>query len=125
MFRVELDPLRKAVVIVYAGRINSEEARRCAEQVQIALAKMEPGFRLLVNLSELESMDLACSPVVADIMEMCNAAGVAEVMRIIPDPKRDIGLQILSFFHYRREVYIHTCTSREEALEILAETPQR
>ena len=41
-------------------------------------------------------------------------------MRAIPDPRRDIGLRIMSYFHYRPEVGVTTCRSLEEAQEILA-----
>ena len=62
-------------------------------------------------------MDLSCSPLIAHIMEICNAAGVSEVVRIIPDPTPDIGLQIMSFFHYRNDVYIRTVASAAEAID--------
>lgn len=81
----------------------------------------EPGFRIVVDLTELQSMEVACSPLIAEIMEICNAGGVSEVLRIIPDPTRDIGLQILSFFHYGDDVYIRTCASTDEAEALLAE----
>lgn len=89
--------------------VTPDETRLCADEVQLALTILQPGFRLLVDLTGLQSMDPSCSSLIANIMEMCNAAGIAEVIRIIPDPTRDIGLQILSFFHYGTEVYIRTC----------------
>ena len=119
MFRVELDRSGNAVVIGYAGNVNAEETHRCAREVQAALMGVQPGFRLLVDLTGLESMEMACSPVIGGIMEMCNAAGVAEVLRIIPDPTRDIGLQIMSFFHYGNDVYIRTCASAAEGSNML------
>ena len=119
MFTVKLDQSRNALSIAYGGRVTSDETRLCAEEVRLALTILKPGFRLLVDLTELETMDLSCWPLIANIMELCNAAGVAEVIRIIPNPTRDIGLQILSFFHYRPDVYIHTCASAAEANEFL------
>jgi anti-anti-sigma regulatory factor len=125
MFTVTLDQSRNALTISYGGRVTPDATRLCAEEVRLALTILQPGFRLVVDLSELQTMEVACSPLIANIMEICNAAGVAEVVRIIPDPTRDIGLQILSFFHYGTEVYIRTCASTEEAFEMLAETPAR
>ena len=119
MFTIELDQTGSGLTIGYAGHVGPEEAHRCAEEMRLALTKMRPGFRLLVDLTELQSMDVSCSPLIANIMEICNAAGVAEVIRIIPDPTRDIGLQILSFFHYGNDVYIRTCATVAEAVEIL------
>lgn len=115
MFRVELDQPENTLAIRYADNVTPDEVDQCAQEVRVALAKLQPGFRLLVDLTDLQSMDLGCSARIASIMEMCNGGGVAEVIRIIPDPKRDIGLQIMSFFHYGSDVDILTFASAEEA----------
>jgi anti-anti-sigma regulatory factor len=119
MFTVKLDQPRDTLTISYGGQVTSDETRRCAEEVRLALTILDPRFRLVVDLTELQSMEVACSPLIANIMEICNAAGVAHVVRIIPDPTRDIGLQIMSFFHYDNDVRILTCASAAEAREML------
>ena len=53
------------------------------------------------------------------VMDLFNAKGVAMVVRVIPDPKRDIGLNILSLFHYSRKVRIVTVKSLDEATKLL------
>jgi len=123
MFAVKIEQLGNALSIAYGGRVTPDETRLCSEQVSLALNILKPGFRLLVDLTELETMDLSCSPFIANIMEMCDATGVAEVTRIIPDPSRDIGLQILSFFHYHNDIPIRTCASAAEANEFLEQAP--
>ena len=119
MFAVKPDRAGNALSIRYSGRVTPNETRLCAEEVRLALASLPPGFRLIVDLTGLEAMEVACSPLIANIMEICNAAGVAEVVRIIPDPTRDIGLQIMSLFHYSNHVYIRTYTSTAEAMKML------
>lgn len=119
MFTVKLDQPGNTLTISYGGQVSQAETRLCAEKVQLAIWSFEPGFRLVVDLTDLQSMDVACSPMIASIMEICNTAGVAEVVRIIPDPTRDIGLQIISFFHYDKDVCIRTCATVAEAMEIL------
>jgi hypothetical protein len=42
------------------------------------------------------------------------------VVRVIPDPTKDIGLNILSVFHYRHRVRVVTCQTMEEAARLLA-----
>ena len=44
-----------------------------------------------------------------------NAQGVTEILRVIPDPAQDIGLNIMSLFHYSKEVKFLTLQFREEA----------
>ena len=53
-------------------------------------------------------------------MKLCDEKSISAVVRIIPDPKRDIGLQIMSHFHYSGDVKIVTCESLSGAMEILS-----
>jgi hypothetical protein len=120
MFTIKLDQARNLIVIRYSGHVGPDETGRCAEEVRLVLEKVKPGFRLLADLTDLQSMEVSCAPHIKNIMEMCNQSGVTEVVRVIPDPKRDIGLQIMSYFHYRADVHITTCTSLDEAMKATA-----
>jgi anti-anti-sigma regulatory factor len=123
MFRIELDQPGNGLTISYGGQVSPEEARRCAEEIRIAVTNIKPGFRLLVNLTDLETMEVSCAPHIREIMDLCNQNGVAEVLRIIPDPKRDIGLQIMSYFHYSGDVRIVTFDSLSESATRRAQVP--
>jgi hypothetical protein len=89
------------------------------EQIRNGLAKLQRGFRLLADLTELQSMDVGCAPFIEKAMDMFNEKGASMVVRVIPDPHRDIGLQIMSIFHYGGDVQILTCQTLAEAEEIL------
>ena len=120
MFRTELDAGKNLLRIFFSGNVSAEEARRCAEQAASLIATLSAGFRLVSDLSELELMDVACAPHVERMMDICNQHGVESVVRIIPDPHKDIGLNIMSLFHYGRQVRIVTCETRTEAERILS-----
>lgn len=120
-FAVEIDQANNLLVIRYHGRVTASDVERCAEEVRIALAKMQSGFQLLADFTELESMDVTCAPHLENIMERCDEKGVSAVVRIIPDPKRDIGLQIMSYFHYSGDVLIVACENLSDATKILAQ----
>jgi hypothetical protein len=119
MFQVELDKLRNLLKISYAQHVGPEDTKGVEEQAPALLADLRPGFRLLTDMSDLESMDLACVPSIKRMMDLCNKQGIAMVVRVIPDPQKDIGLNILSLFHYRRRVRIVTCATLEEAMKAL------
>ena len=56
------------------------------------------------------------------IMSLClNKKGIEMVVRVIPDPRKDIGLNILSLFHYRRGLRILTYETLDEAMKALAD----
>lgn len=107
MFTVTLDQPRNALTIAYRGRVTADETRRCAEEVRLAVTILEPEFRVIADLTALEATDLSCSSSIANIMEICSAASVAEVIRVIPDPTRDIGLQILRLALRQRCLHPH------------------
>jgi hypothetical protein len=120
VFAVETDRENNLLVIRYYGRIDPAIVERCLLRVRTALEEMEPGFELLADFTELESMDPACIPYVEKIMRLCNEKGVSAIVRVIPDPKRDIGLQIMSHFHYDPNVRIMTCPIMDEAMARLS-----
>jgi len=121
IFTVVIDQAKNMLVIRYHGRVTASAVERCAEEVRAALVKMQSGFRLLADFTELESMDVACVPYFEKIMELCDEKDVSAVVRIIPDPKRDIGLQIMSYFHYSGDVNIVTCHNLSDATKILSQ----
>ena len=120
VYAVEADVAQNLLIIRYRGYVRSSAVERCAREVANNLTRLRPGFRLLADFTDLEAMDVACAPHLEHIMQSCDEKGVSAVVRVIPDPRRDIGLQIMSYFHYGPEVRITTCRSLEEAQEILA-----
>ena len=118
-YQVEINREADLLIIRYAGRVGVAEVEQCFAATETALPSMRPGFRLLVDLTQLESMQPACVPSIRKIMQLCNQRGVSLVARVIPDPTRDIGLQIMSYFHYGPAVRTITCANLEEAEKIL------
>ena len=120
MIKFEVDEPKRLLVIRYSGVVEAEETEKGLEQIRNGLAKLQSGFRLLADLTELESMDTACAPFIEKAMDLCNQKGTSMVVRVIPDPHRDIGMQIMSIFHYGGDVKIVTCESLAQAAELLA-----
>lgn len=121
MIKFEVDQPRNRLVIRYIGSIQAKDTEEGLDQIQAGLAQLQPQFRLLVDLTELDSMDVKCAPFVEQAMDLCNTKGAEMVVRVIPDPHRDIGMTIMSIFHYRGDVRIMTCQTRAEAEKILSD----
>jgi hypothetical protein len=81
---------------------------------------MEPGFRLLTDLSSLNSMDDACAPYVGEIMDLCKAKEMKTVARVIPDPQKDIGFALISRFHDAPHVQSSTHENLADAIQRLS-----
>lgn len=101
------------------GKVTVAEMLKNSAEVKTLVAEFDAGFRLLNDLTDLQSMDEDCTPVLGEIMDVLRAKGIEMVVRIIPDPRKDIGLNILSVFHYGRKVRTMTCATMQEAARFL------
>src|SRR2546423_7768474 len=122
MFSVETNKAKRLLVISAAGHVSKEEVKQATEQVREALRDAAPGSRVLTDFRWLESMRPGAVPHIAEIMDALAEKQVASVIRIIPDPGKDIGMiNILSQFHYSRELPISTVETLVDALDRLLE----
>ena len=101
-------------------RVTAEQAKLAAERVRELLQDVAPGLRLLADFRWLDSMDSGAARHIAQIMDTLADKGVASVTRVIPDPHKDIGLNILSQFHYGHEIQIATFQTLADALQSMA-----
>jgi len=119
MYSVEADKSKRLVVISAAGRVTKEEAKQAAQRMCDIVKDFAPGFRLLADFQWLKSMDIAAARHVAEIMDVLAEKQVASVTRVMPDPHKDIGLNILSQFHYAPEIQITMFETLADALQSL------
>jgi len=119
MVSVEINGSKRLLVISATGHVSKEEVKQTAKQVRNALQDVAPGLRALIDFRWLESMRPSAASHIAEIMDALAEKQVASVIRIIPDPGKDIGLNILSQFHCARELPITTVETLVEALDRL------
>jgi hypothetical protein len=120
MFVVETDTTRQLLVLSVAGAVTVEESKETVMRVREKLPEMAPGFVALIDFRWLESMSPGAAPYVAQIMDAFAAQKLSAVVRVMPDPHRDIGLNILSKFHYGSDVRLLTFETLADAIQALA-----
>ena len=120
-YSVKSNRQQRLLHVSYGDVVGIEEARCCFENVRTLLTEHEPGFRLVEDFTDLESMDASCWLYIAKIMDLCTKQRVSMVVRIFPDPSKDIGFNILSLFHYTRDIVIVTCNNLDEEEIVLAD----
>jgi hypothetical protein len=119
MVLVTSNKAKRLLYVSYIGRVRPAYFTRQQPDLEALMAELPPDFRVLVNLSELESMDLECMAEIGRTMELIDRSGVGLIVRVIPDPGKDIGLNIFSIFHYLHRPQIATCKNMMEAGELL------
>ena len=120
MVEVHVNPAGQLITLSYSQKVDVEDMKRCVQEIKAALAKMQPDFRLLNDLSNLEAMEMGCAEHIVETMKLCNEKQIGTVVRVIPDPTKDIGFNIMSRFHYSPEVKLRiydTLADAEKSLE--------
>lgn len=120
MYSVESDRSKRLMVISAAGKVTKKEVEAVVKQGDM-LKDVAPGFRVLADFRWLDRMEPAATRHLAEIMDALAEKDVGAVVRVIPDPHKDVGLNILSQFHYGPNIKLATFESLAEALQALME----
>lgn len=119
MFLATTNKARRLLHMSYIKKVTVAELERGFQDVVALLAEFPDGFEMLADLGRLESMDIACEEILGKTMEMMERHGLKRVVRVIPDPSKDIGLNIIGMFHYSKKIRIVTCQTMVQAAKVL------
>ena len=111
----EVDVGRNLLRTRYAGHARKSDLEAGVTTIRAQMAQLKPGFTILADWSGIEGLELDCVPAIAEIMELARAHGAATVVRVLPDPARDIGINMLSVVHLRGTARTVTAENLEEA----------
>jgi hypothetical protein len=120
MFNAEIDTSQRVLTMSFAHHVDAREMKSCLEKVRGMLADIKPGFRLLTDLTSLDSMDADCSTDIGEMMSLCDAKGIGAVLTVVPNPKKDIGFSLMEPFHYGKDVLVTTYETLADAIHSLA-----
>jgi anti-anti-sigma regulatory factor len=116
MFHAEANKTGGVLTMSFAHHVDAAQMNLCLERVTHLLNDMESGFRLMTDLSSLDSMDAECAQDLGAMMDLCSKKGVKGIFRVIPDPQKDIGFTILSHLHYGPDVTVTTYDNLADAI---------
>jgi hypothetical protein len=111
----EVDLGRNLLRTRYAGHATKSDMEAGVTTVRAQMAQLKPGFTILADWSQIEGLELDCVPCIAEIMELARAHGASTVVRVLPEPARDIGINMLSVVHLRGTARTVTAGNLEEA----------
>jgi anti-anti-sigma regulatory factor len=116
MYLLGIDRTKNRVHITLSDRFDALQAKTLSEELTSRLEELERGFCMLCDLTTLEEFDPSAAKHYESMMDLCNKNGVSKIIRIIPNPARNFGLTVMSYFHYDREIPVVTCSKFREVL---------
>ena len=115
MFSIKFDKKHNLLTIIFRHHFDVQQGRLLCKRLEAELSKAKKKFMVLTDLTDLDSFDKPSYEYIQKMMVLCNTYGISKVFRIIPDEAKDMGFNIMSIFHYSKDVKIHTYKTREEA----------
>ncbi len=112
---VKYDKQKNLVIITLRDNFDKQQGDFLCRKLEAGLAKVKKNFMVLTDLTGLESFESSSYKYIQKMMALCNSSGVSKIFRVIPDETKDIGFNIMSMFHYSKDVRIHTYKTLEEA----------
>jgi hypothetical protein len=114
-FDAVIDPVRNLVRTWFSGNLTGAAMKAAASNVETLLPTLKPGFTVVSDFSTVTAMELESVPHLGRIMDLCRAHGIGLIIRILPEPDKDIGINILSVVHYHGSVRTVTVSTPAEA----------
>jgi len=119
MLLVTSNKSKQLLSVSFIGEVRPAEFPAGRSELATELAGLAPGFHYLADYSQLASMNPDCAPEMGLTMDLIGKAGAGLVVRVIPDPTKDIGMNILTIFHYPQQLPVVTCQTLAEAIRAL------
>jgi hypothetical protein len=111
---------QRLLCVSYVGKVVPTQLADARAELKMMAADLPAGFRLLADFGNLEFMDPECANEMGRTMEFLDGQSVSLIVRVIPDPQKDIGMNIISAFHYPHRPRVITCETLAQALKKLA-----
>ena len=115
MVKVRYDRERNTVIVEFEGNVDAEQAKQFFADLEKVRLKLENDFKLLTDFSLVDTIEFSVKGEIEKAMDLFNAQGVTELIRVIPDANMDIGFNLMSAAHYSKQIKVHTLRSRQEA----------
>ena len=119
MLKANYDKEKNVVTVEFEGAVDTDQAEKFFPELHKMVPKDRKGFRLLTDFTLLEKIDIKVQDYIKKTMDFLNQQGVKEILRVVPTSDQDFGFNILSLFHYSRDIKSLTLKSRQEAEENL------
>lgn len=119
MILITANKRKQILFLRYIGHVRVEELKQGRKDVEDILEELSPNFRLVGDLSDLETLDKDCAAEIAEVMELCDRKGVGLLVRVVPDPSKDIGFGIMAAFHYSQRPRMVLCENMLAAAKVL------
>src|SRR5258706_10433719 len=119
MLKANYDQERNTLILEFQGKVDAAQAEPFYRDIRGIIPNDGKGFKLLADFTLLEQMDIEVQDSIKKTMDFFNQHGITEILRVIPSPEQDFGFNIMSIFHYSRDVKSMTFQSRNEAEELL------
>ncbi|MBN3039922.1 MAG: hypothetical protein JW867_02220 [Candidatus Omnitrophica bacterium] len=117
MYEIKTNAVRNTLFVTLKGVFTAQQSKEILKDIPKKLSQLKNDFTLLTDMCSLKEIEDQARPYIEKTMNLLNKHGVSKIIRIIPESSDDIGFNIMSLFHYSKDVKITTFKSFKELVE--------
>ncbi len=115
MYEVQFDTIRNVLKIDLKKYFSEDDALSLYQDVKKNIHKLDKNCNLLTDLTQLDLIDEKATQHIKEIMNIINEHGVLNIYRVLTEINKNFGFNIMSSFHYSKNIKFKTFTCLEEA----------
>src|ERR1700744_4914591 len=119
MFFATINKPKRLLYLCYIDQVSVAELERGYEELKALLDEFPSGYRMLTDMSRLESVDLNAVDIIGKTMELLEQKGLEIIVRVVPDSSKDFGFKIIGIFHYKSRPRVVMCETMLEAARVV------
>jgi hypothetical protein len=123
MVHVAYDSPHHAVILEYAGNVTAEETRRAHAEMNKLIPNDGKGFKVLVDLCGIDTMELEVEDEIKEAMSSPLALGAQEVVHVLPDAESDFTFETLVRYFAPKKINCVNFRTRADAQKYLDDSP--
>ncbi|HJW71671.1 MAG TPA: hypothetical protein VJ486_02345 [Geothrix sp.] len=122
MFKITADPERNRLTIILAGHLAEAERREAALAVLAGVAKLQPGFTVINDITGLHATDREGLKELARMQNALKLKGARRMVRVVKIPLSRIQFERTSLDSHTQ---VETVASLADAERLLDAPPSR
>ena len=119
MFLATINKSHRLLHASYICKVTVADLERGYEDLKLLVREFPDGYILFADWGRMESIDPECATIIGQTMELFDQSSMERVVRLFPDPTKDIGLNILGAFHISNQRPFVTCDNMKDAIRAL------
>lgn len=118
MYRISADQMLNRLTITLSGKHTKSDTEKVKNEIIRAVDTLNPGFSVITNISNFQSLDLITQPLMTEIANYLLARKCRKIIRVVGASKEGLLTFAQSTRHLKGYNVLHVATMDDALKEL-------